>query len=52
MPQHLVIADEILKIVDNGVKLLFEHSLSRASEIEHFEIFSHPQENAHAVLYW
>ena len=27
------------------VILLFEHSPSRVSEIEYFEIFSHPQEN-------
>ena len=30
---------------DSVVTLLFEHSLSWASEIEHCEIFSHPQEN-------
>ena len=29
----------------SGVTLLFEHSPSRASEIEHSEIFSRPQEN-------
>ena len=28
-----------------GVTLLFEHSPSRSSEIEHFEIFSRPREN-------
>ena len=27
------------------VTLIFEHSSSRASEIEHFEIFSRPREN-------
>ena len=29
----------------SGVSLLFEHSPSRTSEIEHFEIFSRPREN-------
>ena len=29
----------------SGVTLLFEHSPSWVSEIEHFEIFSCPQEN-------
>ena len=29
----------------SGVTYLFEHSPSRASEIEHFEIFSFRQEN-------
>ena len=29
----------------SGVTLLFEHSPSRTSEIEHFDIFSHLQEN-------
>ena len=33
----------ILKISSSGV--LFEHSYSWASEIEHLEIFSHPQGN-------
>ena len=28
----------------SGVTLLFKHSPSRASEIEHFEIFSRPRE--------
>ena len=28
-----------------GITLLFEHSPSRASEIEHSEIFSLPREN-------
>ena len=32
-------------IDDSGVTLLFEHSPSRAGEIEHSEIFSRPQEN-------
>ena len=31
----------------SGVTLLFEHSPSWASEIEHFEIFSCPRENKH-----
>ena len=31
--------------VFSGATLLFEHLPSRASDIEHFEIFSHPQEN-------
>ena len=30
---------------NSGVTLLFEHLRSQASEIEYFEIFSHPQEN-------
>ena len=30
---------------NNDVTLLFEHSPSREREIEHFEIFSRPQEN-------
>ena len=29
----------------SGVNLLFEHSPSRTSEIEHFEIFTRPREN-------
>ena len=29
----------------SGVTLLFEHSPSQASEIEHFDIFSHLREN-------
>ena len=29
----------------SGVTLIFEHSPSQMSEIEHFEIFSNPQEN-------
>ena len=29
----------------SGLTLLFEYSPSRAHEIEHFEIFSHPWEN-------
>ena len=29
----------------SGVTLLFEHSPSRASEIDYFEIFSRPLEN-------
>ena len=29
----------------SDLMLLFEHFPSWASEIEHFEIFSHPQEN-------
>ena len=32
----------------SGVTYLFEHSPSQVSEIEHFEIFSRPQENQHA----
>ena len=32
-------------IISSSVTLLFEHSPSWASEIEHFEIFSRPQEN-------
>ena len=32
-------------IYTSGVTYFFEHSPSRASEIEHFEIFSHPQKN-------
>ena len=32
-------------IYDGGVTLLFEHSTSRASEIEHFETFSRLREN-------
>ena len=31
--------------IDSGVTLLFEHSPSRMSEIEHIEIFSCPGEN-------
>ena len=30
---------------NSGVTLLFEHSPSRASEIDYFEIFSRPLEN-------
>ena len=30
---------------NSGVTLLFEHSPSRAGEIDYFEIFSHPREN-------
>ena len=29
----------------SGVTFLFEHSRSQASEIEHFKVFSRPQEN-------
>ena len=29
----------------SGVILRFEHSLSQASEVDYFEIFSHTQEN-------
>ena len=32
-------------MICSGVTLRFEHSPSRASEIEHLEIFSCPQEN-------
>ena len=30
---------------NSGVILLFEHSSSRASEIDYFDILSHPREN-------
>ena len=29
----------------SGVALIFEHSSNRASEVDYFEIFSHPQED-------
>ena len=36
---------EVAWYLYSGVTLLFEHSPSRVSEIEHFEIFSRPREN-------
>ena len=38
--------------VGSGVTLLFEHSPSWVSEIEYFEIFSCPQENKLAQLFF
>ena len=39
------LTDELFIIISiSGLTLLFEHSPSWASEIEHFEIFSRPQE--------
>ena len=40
----------MFKYTHSDVTLLFEHSSSRASEIEHFEIFSHPRENQLAIV--
>ena len=36
---------QMLTLAVQWYNLVFEHSPSHPSEIEHFEIFSHPQEN-------
>ena len=38
----------LMSRTNSGITLLFEHLSSRASEVKHFEIITHPQENQHA----
>ena len=39
-------------LVNSGITLLFECSPSRASEIEHFKIFSYPRENQPPMIFF
>ena len=42
----------LMSRTNSGITLLFEHSSSRASEVKHFEIITHPQDNQLALQFF